>query len=475
MANVLIIDDDESMCRVLTKLVRNLNHHADYALTLKEGEKRAMSGSFDVVFLDVNLPDGSGLDGIESIRNISSHPEIIIITGAGDPDGAEIAIRNGAWDYIQKPISPKKVMLPLKRVLQYRDELKEAYRPPIVLKRESIIGSSPQINECIEKIGQAAGNNATVLVAGETGTGKELFAKAIHNNSSRSNESFVVVDCAALPETLVESTLFGHVKGAFTGADQPSDGLIKLADGGTLFLDEVGELSLELQKAFLRVLQEHRFRPVGSNIELESNFRLISASNKDLDQMVSAGGFREDLFHRLCTLIIELPPLRQRSKDIPELVWHYSRKICEQYGIKPKGFSPDFIDALSSYEWPGNVRELVNTLESAVSQAQQVSILFPQHLPTHLRVQMARASVVLTGNIPKEAELIKKAEEMFFSSPEMTETYKGFRGSVVDEAEKVYLQNLMAFTDGDMKEACRISGLSRTRQYALLKKHNISK
>ena len=472
MANVLVIDDDESIGRVLTKLVRNLNHHAAYTLTLKEGIKKVQSGSFDVVFLDVNLPDGSGLDAIEKIRNISKLPEIIIITGAGDPDGAEIAIKNGAWDYIQKPISPKKVILPLKRVLQYRDDLKKVLKQPVSLKREGIIGSSRKINACIEQIGRAVNGDANVLLTGETGTGKELFAKAIHENSSRSNENFVVVDCTALPETLVESMLFGHAKGAFTGAERPTDGLIKMADKGTLFLDEVGELSLELQKAFLRVLQERRFRPVGNSHELESNFRLVSATNKNFEQMVKTGHFREDLLHRLRTLIIELPPLRQRSKDIPELVWHYCRKICERYKIKPKGFSPDFIEALSSYEWPGNVRELVNTLESAVSQAHQVPILFPQHLPTHLRIQMARASVVLTGDIPKEAEFVEKAEERYFSSSEMPPTYKDFRVSVVVEAEKAYLQNLMAFTDGDMKKACRISNLSRARLYTLLKKHN---
>ena len=475
MANVLIIDDEEAMCRMLAELVSKHSHHADYTLTLKEGIKRAMSGSFDVVFLDVNLPDGSGLDAIEKIRNISQHPEIIIITGAGDPDGAEIAIENGAWDYIQKPLSLEKIILLLKRVLQYRDNFKQAHKPPVLLKREGIVGSSREINESIQNLADAANSNANALITGETGTGKELFAKAIHNNSSRSSESFVVVDCAALPETLVESTLFGYTKGAFTGADRPHDGLIKIADGGTLFLDEVGELSLELQKAFLRVLQDGNYRPVGSRHELESDFRIVSATNKNLDQRVQSGHFRKDLLYRLRAITIDLPSLKERSKDITELVVYYSKSISKQYKIKPKRFSPDFLDVLSSYEWPGNVRELVNTLESAISKSQDEPILFPIHLPTHIRVQAARAKVVTEKKLEDKVDHRIKYAEIASRPIGTLTTFRDFRLSILEEAEEKYFLNLMDSTEWNIKEACDISNLSRTRLYAVLRKHNISK
>ena len=216
----------------------------------------------------------------------------------------------------------------------------------MALKTEGIVGASPRLGACLDTLAQAAGSDANVLITGETGTGKELFAWAIHKNSSRAGRSFVVVDCAALPETLVESTLFGHLRGAFTGADKPRDGLIKQADGGTLFLDEIGELSPSIQKAFLRVLQEKRFRPVGGGQEVSSDFRLIAATNRRLDDMARSGAFREDLLFRIRTLVLELPPLRDTKEDLRDLVVHYVVKFCEQYGVPMKSFSPEFHEVL---------------------------------------------------------------------------------------------------------------------------------
>ena len=275
MANVLIIDDDRAMCDMLSGRMRDMGHNATYALTLKAGLKQAFSESFDVVFLDVGMPDGNGLEALPKIRETPSSPEVIIITGAGSPDGAELAIKNGAWDYIEKPLSISAMSLPLIRALQYREDTR-TLGSPVALDREGIVGNSPPMKACFDLMAQASASDANVLITGETGTGKELFAAAIHKNSPRAEKSFVVVDCATLPETLVESMLFGHEKGAFTGADKAKDGLIKQADGGTLFLDEVGELPLSVQKAFLRVLQERRFRPLGGKREIESDFRLVS-------------------------------------------------------------------------------------------------------------------------------------------------------------------------------------------------------
>ncbi|MDD5167173.1 MAG: sigma-54 dependent transcriptional regulator, partial [Syntrophales bacterium] len=284
MANILIIDDDQMLCNAMSMKFKMMEHRVSCALTLEDGVREANRNSFDVVYLDVRLPDGNGLDALSIIRKMDDPPEVIIMTGSGDPDGAELAIKNGAWDYIEKPSSINNMILPLVRALQYRD-VKLATKPSMKLNRDGIIGNSIPMRACLDQVAEASGSNANVLLSGETGTGKELFAWAIHNNSSRSQRNFVVVDCAALSETLVESMLFGHEKGAYTGADKTKEGLIKQADGGTLFLDEVGELPFSIQKSLLRVLQEHRFRPLGSNHEIGSDFRLVAATNRNLDEM----------------------------------------------------------------------------------------------------------------------------------------------------------------------------------------------
>ena len=463
MANILIIDDDRTICETISNLVTRMGHHADSAFTLSQGLDAAQSGKFDIIFLDVRMPDGNGLDVLPKIHAAPSLPEIIIMTGFGDPDGAELAIKHGAWDYIQKPSNVEGITLPLARALQYREE-REVRKMSVPLNRQGIVGNSAKIKACLELLAQVASSQTNVLITGETGTGKELFAWAIHKNSSRANKNFVVVDCAALPPNLVESILFGHEKGAFTSADKAQDGLILQADKGTLFLDEVGELPLSIQKNFLRALQERTFRPVGGRHEVVSDFRLIAASNRDLDKMVRESRFREDLLFRLQSFTMDLPPLREHSEDIRDLVIHHMALLCERLGIEKKEFSPEFFDVLTSYPWPGNVRELVNALERALIAARHENILFPKHLPTHIRVHIARSSVhehettdTGVGTTPK---LFPKLQEV--------------REKVIAGAEKRYLQDLISFTKGDIREACRISGLSRSRLYLLLKKHHIS-
>ena len=316
MAKILIIDDDQMICKSLSRIFQDMGHEVLYALTLKQGVKEAKLGDFDIVFLDVKLPDGNGLKHLPVIREVPSLPEIIIITGHANPDSAELAIRNHAWDYIRKPASIDVVTLVLTRALQYREE-KKAGKSAVTLKsikREGIIGSSPGIINCLDLVARAAGSNANILISGETGTGKELFARAVHANSFRAEENFVAVDCTSLPKTLIENLLFGHAKGAFTGADKKEDGLVKHADGGTLFLDEIGELPLTTQKTFLRVLQERQFRPLGNTREIKSDFRLVSASNRNLGEMAKLGKFRKDLLYRLRSITIHLPPSESVAK-----------------------------------------------------------------------------------------------------------------------------------------------------------------
>ncbi|MBW2664179.1 MAG: sigma-54-dependent Fis family transcriptional regulator, partial [Deltaproteobacteria bacterium] len=471
---VLIIDDDKMLCDTLSDMVKQMGHGVICAFSLANGLKEAYSKAVDVVFLDVRLPDGNGLDVLQEIKQMPSLPEVIIITGEGDLDGAELAIKTGAWDYIEKLSSIKQIALSLVRALQYRKE--KTAKPVAALKLDGIIGKSPQIKACFDLVAQGANSDAGVLITGETGTGKELFAQAVHANSSRADKSFVVVDCATLPETLVENVLFGHEKGAFTGADRAQEGLISQADGGTLFLDEIGELPMPVQKAFLRVLQERYFRPVGGKKEIKSNFRTIVATNRDLHEMVKAGRFRNDLLFRLESIAMNLPTLRERPEDIRELTLYFIDKLCERYETETKGFSPEFLEMLVAYNWPGNVRELVNILESALAAARYSSTLFPKHLPVHMRVQAAQISLCngVTCLRATRRRGSKNSQREVSGLSGSLPTLRKFRETGIAELERRYLKELTLLTQGNIKKACRISGLSRSRLYALLKKCEIS-
>jgi len=461
MARVLIIDDDPSVGDLLSRVIRNMGHESTHAATLGQGVSLARTEGYDVVLLDVYMPDGNGLEALPEIKEAASSPEVIIITGQSDRNGAELAIANGAWGYIPKRSSIKEMNLALTRALQYRSE-KQAQRPPSVLKREDIVGHSPKLNHCLDLLAQASASEAPVLLTGETGTGKEVFARAIHENSSRTDGEFVVVDCAALPENLVESTLFGHDRGAFTGADRARVGLVKLADGGSLFLDEVGELPLAVQKNFLRVLQEARFRPVGQGPEIESRFRLIVATNRNLEEMVGQGTFRQDLLFRIRSHVIELPPLRDNLQDLKELTLHYIARLCERYQIPTKGVSPDFFDVLVRYDWPGNIRELIYTLERALAAAQGAPTLYATHLPQPIRVKAAQTlvddpdSAVARPDPPETLPPLKKA-----------------RQAAVDSFEEQYLRDLLTLSQGNVKRAAQMAGVSRQHLHDLLKRHRI--
>ncbi len=325
MEKILIIDDDCGICAMLSVLIRRTGCEAVCRQTLEEGLITVHRDAYAVVLLDVQMPDGSGLDRIADIRRASSGPEVIIMTGFGNADGAEIAIKSGVWDYIQKSGSTQEITLSLNRALAHHREKVQRRARPVALTLGGIVGESKPMKACYDQLAQAAAGETNVLITGETGTGKEVFARAIHANSGRSAKSMVVVDCAAMPETLVESLLFGHEKGAYTGADSRREGLVAQADGGTLFLDEVGELPLTIQKVFLRVLQERRYRPVGARQERSSDFRLIAATNRDLDQMVAEGRFRKDLLYRIRGLGITLPALRERKEDIRPLARQCAR------------------------------------------------------------------------------------------------------------------------------------------------------
>lgn len=466
VGNVLIIDDDQTICDALARVVTRLGHTAATASTLAEGLARTAREAVDVVFLDVRMPDGNGLDAIGHIRRAPSTPEVIVITGWGDPDGAERAMRQGAWDYIEKPPSVKTMTTPLVRAMEHRLRGRLPEEAVAPFRFAGIAGGNPKRVQCLERAARAAASDVNVLLTGATGAGKELFARAIHANSPRREGAFVVVDCAALPAGIVESVLFGSEKGAYTGADRRREGLLIRAHGGTLFLDEVGELPLSVQKAFLRVLQERSVRPVGGLAEMPCHFRLVAATNRDLETMAAKGLFRQDLLFRLQGVGIELPPLAGHPEDILDFAGHFVREAAERLGIAPKPLSEDFSRALLAYPWPGNIRELKNIVEAALALAMDDDFLMPVHLPLHIRVCAARNRVSgrAVGQETPATPLLGGLGEAVLPD------FREYR----DSREADYLRVLVGRYAGDVGRMLRISGLSRSRFYALLKKYGIS-
>ncbi len=456
MPEILIIDDDLQFNSALTDVVRENGYSVTSAYTMTSGLDILHNETFDVLLLDVQLPDGNGLDTIGKIRHLPDAPEIIIMTGYDNNMGAEFAVKNGAWDYIKKPLSIDDIALSLKRALQYRAQKS---RRTSYLERSSIVGSGREITVALDNLAYAAQSDAAVLITGETGTGKELFAKTLHENSARSDKEFIIVDCASIPDNLVESILFGHKKGSFTGATEDKTGLIAAADGGTLFLDEIGELPLSVQKVFLRTLQEKKVKPLGGKKEIASNFRLVSATNRDLSEMVSDGGFREDLFYRINSYHIELPPLRNRISDIKNLLGQGIANYCERNGIEIKGYSPEFLEALTVYSWPGNIREFFNVLERTLAVAVYDPTLYPFHLPSQIRLSAISRK---DSDRQNQTSLGGVSDSGF-------PTFREYKARM----ESHYLKNLLAETNGKRAEAVKKSGLSRSQFFNLLKKYGI--
>ena len=467
MSTILVIDDDPEIRDTFQSLSRRMHFTFLGAGTLAEGLALVRNESVDVVLLDIRLPDGNGLEALPEIRRGDSPPEVIILTGLGDPDGAEMAVSGGAWDYLVKPAPIKQTMLSLNRALKYHKE-KGQKVSTVSLRRESIIGSSPRMEACLDLVAQASRLTGPVLITGETGTGKELLARTIHQNSTRADGEFVAVDCASLTETLLESTLFGHRKGSFTGADQDRPGLVKLADGGTLLLDEVGEMPMGIQKAFLRVLQEKRFRPVGSSVEVQSDFRLIAATNRDLEAMAAQGEFRQDLLFRLKTFVISLPPLRERREDIKLLTLSHLDTLCQRYGLPTKGVGSDYSDMLMAYSWPGNVRELFGVIERSLASAGMEPTLYAKHLPVEVRIQVMKANIE-RGRRDDAPSISAPLRPMLLADGVMP-TLKAFK----EAKEREYLDALTFQTGKELQAMLDTSGLSRSHLYALLKKHNMA-
>lgn len=478
--SVLIIDCDARTLDSLHKCADAMGIRAHHASSLQKGLQINRSTRCDVILVRDVLPDGASCYEIENLLAQSDSPEIIIYTTQGNVDHAEHALKCGVWDYVIDPAPENSLPDLLRRALRYHESKRndtQSAEQEIShhVSSHGIIGRSKAMQICLNQAARISQSDANVLITGESGTGKELFAEAIHNFSNRAHKNLTVVDCASLPSTLVESILFGHAKGSFTGADKAQQGLIMQSDKGTLFLDEVGEMPLEIQKKFLRVIQERTYRPVGSNVEVKSDFRLIAATNKDLQAMAKEGLFREDLLFRLKTFHLELPPLRTRADDITELAYYYRNSFCKRNKLHNKKFSPDYLMILAQYEWPGNVRELFNALERSITDAQNSTTLYPTHLPTNIRVNVTRRKLQEKGHTVANPE--PDSIEPLPAPPDFEKlpTLKEARDKAIDTAEKKYLEILLAQTGKDINKCCSIADLSRSRFYDLLKKHQKSK
>ncbi|MBX7196785.1 MAG: sigma-54 dependent transcriptional regulator [Sandaracinaceae bacterium] len=372
-ARVLVCDDEASLREMLGVLLRRAGYVVELVGTVETAKDKIVSGvPYDAVITDLSLPDGSGMDVLATARTNDDSTQVIVITAYGTTEHAVQAMRLGAYDYIQKPFRNHEILALLEKALEKRDIVGEnrILRAKVEDKERAtkLLGRSVAMQRVLDLVRRVASSPTSVLITGESGTGKEMVARALHDESTRAKKPFVVVNCAAIPEPLMESELFGHEKGAFTGAHQRKDGLFKIADGGTLFLDEVGELPLGLQVKLLRVLQERVVRPVGAGRDFEVDVRVIAATNRLLEQEVTAGRFRQDLFYRLNVIRVHLPPLRERTEDIPALAEHFLRKHGTLQG-KRLGFHPDALRWIERQPYPGNVRELENVVERAVAFA----------------------------------------------------------------------------------------------------------
>src|SRR6266576_1227136 len=388
VAHLLLIDDDPDFIpEQVRQAFRAPQHQVEVAGTGSAGLKRVKAGLADVILLDLRLPDQSGLEVYDQIRRIDARIPVIFVTTAKEADAAIEAMKLGAYDYLFKPLDLNQ----LRQVVGEALEVARLMREPAVVAEAAsdpdvegaIVGSCPAMREVYKAIGRVAAQDVPVLITGESGTGKELVARAIYQHGSRAKAPFLALNCAAIPESLLESELFGHEKGAFTGADRRRIGKFEQCNGGTLFLDEIGDMPVALQAKMLRLMQEQAFERVGGNETIRTDVRLIAATHRDLKTWTEEGKFRSDLYYRLSVFTIHLPPLRERGEDLPMLVQHYLRRFSRELGREVREIAPEALDRLRAYAWPGNIRELQSVLKQALLQASGM-VLLPAFLPEEL-------------------------------------------------------------------------------------------
>ncbi|MGA7714014.1 MAG: sigma-54 dependent transcriptional regulator [Rhizomicrobium sp.] len=455
---ILIIDDERIIIDSCYRILKNDDYQLDAVQDGFEGLKKIDENRYDIVILDIMMPKIDGLEVLHRIKEGYPDVDVIMITGLSQIDTAVKSMKLGAFDYLPKPFDPDELKLVVKRALERRRLLTENLNLKTEVSAkyrfDNIIGTSPQMQGVFRLVAKCAPTNSTVMLTGESGTGKEMIARAIHYNSLRNDRPFVAVDCNALSENLLESELFGHVKGAFTGAVTNKQGMLEIAEGGTLFLDEIGNISLTTQAKLLRVIQEREFKAVGGTKTQEANFRLITATNKDLKAMIADGRFREDLFYRINIFPIAIPPLRDRRDDIPALAFHFLRTFNEELGKKVTEFSEGAMGVLMNYDWPGNVRELGNTVQRAVILATD-SVIRAAHL-----VNIDGTSPGPAVDIPRTGDELKQVKKLA-------------REKSVENIEKLFVLEALKRNAWNATKSAEETGMQRANFQALMKKYNI--
>ncbi len=445
---ILIVDDDSSLCELLAEGLTQHGFDCPWVTSSPTALDRVSREEFDVVVSDVNLPGMSGIELCGRIAENRPDLPVVVITAFGSMDTAVAAMRAGAYDFVTKPFDVDVVALSLERAVRHR-KLREEVRRLRQAVTEShhfdeVVGSSPAMQELYDLLGRLADSEATLLITGESGTGKEVVARALHHRSRRKNGPFVAVNCAAVPEALLESELFGHVKGAFTDAKTARQGLVAQANGGTLLLDEIGDMPLALQPKMLRALEERRLRPVGGEQEISFDARIITASHRDLETLVEEAKFREDLYYRINVVHVELPPLRARGGDVLQLAQVFLERFAVQSNKEVKGISSAAAERLLSYAWPGNVRELRNTMERAVALTRYETIAV-EDLPEKIR-NYRGSHVIVASDDP--SELVP-----------------------LEEVERRYILRVMEAVSGNKTLASQVLGLDRKTLYRKLERY----
>jgi two-component system response regulator HydG len=444
---VLVADDDAAHAETVADLLTTDGHEVDVVRRGDDAIRKLEESDYDVVVSDLFMPGASGFEVLEAARRRDPAPEVVIVTGQASVDTAVEAMVKGALTYLGKPMNAAELRAVVRKALE-RGRLA---RRTVELERrldkrfgfEAIIGTTPAMLRVFEVLRQAAPTNATILILGESGTGKELIAKAIHQNSPRRMHNFVALNCAALSESILESELFGHEKGAFTGADRQRKGQIEYAHRGTLFLDEVGDMPLATQIKLLRVLEERRITRVGSNVPIDVDVRLLAATNRDLDQAVKEGKFRQELYFRLRVVTVRLPPLRERPGDLPLLIEAFLREFSREHAKRIESLTPEARRALAAYPWPGNVRELRNAIEHVVVVAQGPEA-GAADLPDHIR-----------GRKPEPRSL------------------DGLAGLAMDDVEREHIRSTLALTEGNREAAAKLLGIGERTLYRKINKYGL--
>jgi len=447
-AKIMVIDDEESMCRFMQIMLQKEGYDVTSTVSSKEALEDMKNKDYDLVIADLMMPEMNGLELLSRAKSI--HPDInfIVMTAYASVDSAIEALKKGAFDYITKPFKVDEIKIAIKKSLTQKRITEENVNLKKQLKKEcglqNLIGNSPEIFQLKKLVERIADTDSTVLIRGESGTGKELVAKAIHQLSSRAGKPFVTINCATLPEALLDSELFGHVKGSFTGAIKDKDGLFKVADEGIFFMDEIGVTSPAIQVKLLRVLEERQFTPVGGIKPVEVDVRLITATNANLEEEVKLGNFRSDLYYRLNVIPIYIPPLRERKGDTELLIKCFIKKYCDKLGIEEKEITQNTLELLTSYSWPGNVRELENTIERSVT--------------------LSSGKTIDLNSLPQNIAENKPLGLVQSSQPELP---------TLESIEKAYIFWVLSQTGWQKNKASQILGIDASTLYRKIERYNL--